>query len=249
MDCDFSSLEAASIPSELNDSLPRKLHLSRNGARMMAAAVIMFALAVVFALWVGVDYVQQLRHRAALRDEGRETVGEITRLWSAGRSLKTRVRYTFVVSGVSFAGESLVPRELVPNLDGLSTLLIRYLPANPTINHPAIWEWSALSDWDSLVAPIIAISLSLFLFTILHFERRLVAKGIPVVGEITQCVPGRRGGFSVMFRFRAQDGNIFKGSSWSEHHREVGERACVLYFPQNPRRNLSYPSLNYRVSR
>ncbi len=248
MDANFSPIEAASIPSELTGPLPRRLRLSRNGNRMATAAAIMLVLAVAFAFWIGLDRVQQLQHRAALRRTGRETVGKITRLWSASRSLKTRVSYTFAVNGVSFAGEARVPNQLVTSLSESNTLPIRYLPANPAVNHPAAWEWSALLDWDSFVAPIIGLALALFLFATLRSERRLVIGGLPAVGEITRCTPGSRGGFSVNFDFRTQDGSITKGSGWSESRREIGERVCVLYLPQNPRRNLSYPSLNYRVA-
>jgi hypothetical protein len=213
-----------------------------------AAAAFMLALTIAFVCWVGLDRIQQLQHRAALRDDGRETVGEITRLWSAGRSLKTRVRYTFTVNGASFAGESLVPDELAASLRGSGTLPIRYLPANPAVSHPAAWEWSALLDWDSSVAPIVGMALALFLFVTWRADRRLVAEGLPVVGEITRCAPGRGNGFSVNFDFRTQDGTITKGSGWSENRREIGERVCVLYLSRNPQKNLSYPSLNYRVA-
>lgn len=248
MDAEVFPIEMTSIPSELTGPLPRRLRLSTNGRRMAIAAVVISALAMAFALWVGFDRVQQLQHRAALRRDGRDTVGEITRLWSASRSLKTRVSYTFTVNGLSFAGEARVPNQLVPSLSESGTLPIRYLPADPAVNHPAAWEWSALLDWDSFIAPIVGMALALFLFATLRSERRLVAEGFPTVGEITRCAPGRRGGFSVNFDFRMQNGGITKGGGWSQCHREIGERICVLYLPQNPRRNLSYPSLNYRVA-
>jgi hypothetical protein len=245
MDRDFSSIQSASIPRELTGPLPRRLRLSKNGNLMAAAAAIMLALAVASTFWVGFDRVQHLEHRAALRHDGRETVGEIRRVWSASRSMKTRVSYTFAVNGVPFVGEELVPDQLVRSFPESGTLPIRYLPSNPAVNHPAAWEWSL--DLDSFVAPILWIGLVLFLFTTLRSEHWLVAKGLPAVGEITKCAPARRGGFSVNFDFRTEDGSVTKGSGWSQCRRETGERVCVLYHPENPKRNLSYPSLNYRV--
>lgn len=247
MDRDLSSLEVASIPGELTEPLPRKLRLSGNGRAMVLAAAIMLVLTVAFALWVGVNRFQQLQNRAALRQSGREVVGEITRLWSSGHSLKTRVSYTFVVDGVSFSGQARVPNQLVSSLSNSNTLAIQYLPANPAVNQPAAWEPAAI-DWNALGAVILGMALTLFLFVTLRLERGLVAEGIPAVGEITRCVAGRRSGFSVNFDFHAQDGSIIKGNGWSESRREIGERVCVLYLRQNPRRNLSYPSLNYRVA-
>jgi hypothetical protein len=248
MDSDLSSLGMAIIPSELSGSRPRRLRLSKNGVRMATAAAVMLMLAVGFALSFAIGTVPQLQNEKALRHDGIETVGEITRLWSQGRPIVLKVSYTFVVAGVSYTGEARVPDRFWHGLRDAASLPIRYLPANPAISHPADWEWSAFSDWDSLAAPIVGAALALFLLVPLFSERRLVAKGLPAVGEITQCTPGRRGGFSVSFDFRAQDGSITKGRGWSESRQQAGERVCVLYFPQNPRRNLSYPSPNYRVA-
>lgn len=249
MDTNLSSVETTSIPIELTGASPRRLRLSGNGILMAFASAIMLALTASFAIWDGRDRAQQLEHRAALRHGAREVVGEITRLWSPGRSHKTRVGYTFVVNGISFAGEAQVPKQLAPTLRKSEAIAIRFLPADPAINHPAAWEWSALLDWDSLGTFVVGLALGLFPIWALRPERRLVAKGLPAVGEITKCVPAGRGGFSVNFDFHTEDGSVTKGSGWSQGRREIGERVCVLYLPENPKRNLSYPALNYRVIR
>jgi len=245
MDPNIFSIETASIPGELTGSSPRKLHLSKNGKRMATAAAVMFALGIFLTLWIGVDRVQHLLHRAALRRDGRTTIGEVRRVWSSSRSMKTRVSYTFAVNGVPFVGEELVPHHLAVSLEYSDPLPIRYLPSNPAVNHPAAWEWSV--DSDTFVVPILCTGLVLFLVIALHSERRLVAKGLPAVGQITKCAPAKRGGFSLNFDFRTEDGIATKGSGWSQCHREIGERVCVLYLPEKPKRNLSYPALNYRV--
>jgi len=245
MDRDFSSIDLASIPRELTCPLPRNLRLSKNGNRMAAAAAIMLMFAVALTTWIGFDRVQHLLHRAAMRRDGRETVGEIKRVWSSSRSMKTRVSYTFVVNGAAFVGEELVPRQVAASLRNSDALPIRYLPSDPAVNHPAAWEW--VVDTDTFVAPILSTGLFLFLFAALRSERRLVAKGLPAVGEITKCAPAGRGGFAVNFDFRTEDGIVTKGSGWSQCHREIGERVCVLYLPGNPKRNLSYPALNYCI--
>lgn len=109
MDSNFYSVEMASIPGALTGPLPRKVRLSKNGNRMAIAAVVMFALGIVLTFWIGVDRVQHLLQRAALRRDGRTTVGQIRRVWSSSRSMKTRVSYTFAVNGVLFVGDELVP--------------------------------------------------------------------------------------------------------------------------------------------
>jgi len=131
MDPNLFSIETAALPGELTGSLPRKVRLSKNGSRMAAAAAVMFALGVFLTLWIGVDRVQHLLHRAALRRDGRTTIGEVRRVWSSSRSMKTRVSYTFAVNGVPFVGEELVPHHLAVSLEHSDPLPIRYLPSNP----------------------------------------------------------------------------------------------------------------------
>jgi hypothetical protein len=248
MDSNFSSIEAANIPSELAGPLPRRLRLSGNGIQMVVLAAIFLVLAIVAALWSGIGTVQELRYREALRRDGKDTVGEITRLWSSGRSLKLRVSYTFSVDEIHFAGNAQVPEQIGGSLRGASSLPIRYLPANPAINHPATWEWSALQQAGRIQASILLATIALILFVPLRFERTLIARGSPIVGVITKCSPGRRGGFSVNYDFRTQDGRVTKGSGWSPSRSEIGASVWILHVPQNPRRNQPYPSLNYRVT-
>lgn len=248
MDTNLSSVEATCIPTELTGAAsPRRLRLTGNGILMASVTAIMLALTAAFAVSIGMDRMQQLQHRAALRNGAQEAIGQITRLWSPGRSHKTRVAYAFVANGISFAGEAQVPKQLAPTLRESEAIPIQFLPADPAINHPAAWEWPALMDWDSLVALALGLTLAVFPLWALRSERKLVARGLSTAGKITKCAPAGRGGFSVNFDFYTEDGSVTNGSGWSQCPREIGEQVCVLYLPEAPQRNLSYPALNYRV--
>jgi hypothetical protein len=152
-----------------------------------------------------------------------------------------------LLTGEVLRGEAGVPDQLYLSLVKSKSLPILYLPADPTANHPAAWEWPALSDSGSFVAPFILAIPAVMLLQSLRAGRRLVAVGLPVVGVVTRCSPERRGGFSVTYDFQSQDGGITKGSGWSRTRLEAGTNIWVLYLQRNPPRNEPYPSLNYVV--
>jgi hypothetical protein len=125
---------------------------------------------------------------------------------------------------------------------------IRYLPADPTVNHPAGWEWTALLELNWIGASIIFVVAAIVLLLLLRMDRPLLAKGAPAVANVTQCSPNTMGnGFQVEYEFHAEDGRVTKGCGWYGSSQESGARICVLYLPQKPQRNLPYPSANYRV--
>lgn len=248
MDSTLDLADASIVPPELTGPLPRRTRTSGNGIQMVIAAAVLLGIGVAYVIWGGIDATRQMEHRTQLRHSGSEAVGVINRLWSPGRSPKTRVSYTFIADGTPFVGEAQVPNRLVHGLLGSNTLPIRYLSANPAINHPAAWEWSVVQNSDFFIAAILCMAFGLLLFIPLRMERRLVAEGVPAAGLITGCSRGRRSGFSVKYDFRTQDGSIAKGNGWFDRNQQVGAKICVLYLPQNPRRSQPYPSPNYRVT-
>lgn len=248
MDPNLNLAGASTIPSELTGQVPRKTCLSRKGIGMAIRITILLALAVAVAIWVGMDTVQQMQHRAALRLGGSEAVATITWMGSSGRSATITVKYRFTVNGEIFTGKAVVPHQLYPSLLMSDSLPIRYLPADRTVNHPAAWEWSAFLVWDSFFALLMLVATAMMLLLWLRIERRLVVEGVPAVGVITKCSPSTRGGFFVKYEFHAEDGRVIKGNGWSESSQEGGASICILYLPQNLWRNKPYPSANYRVA-
>lgn len=218
-------------------------------------ATISLALGVVFALWVGMGAVQQMQHKAALRLGGSEAVAAITKLGVERPSARDVVRYSFNVHAEIFTGNAIVPYQLYSTLAESGSLPIRYLPADPTVNHPAAWEWSGLLDLESFYSVLLLVTAAMLFqlpgrILLMRMERRVVAEGTPAVASITQCVPlYRAGGFQVKYEFHTEDGSVTKGSGWYGSSQESGANICVLYLPQNPQRNQPYPSRNYRVAR
>jgi hypothetical protein len=261
MNTNFDLTELATIPSELTGPLPRKLKATGTGIYLALVAPTFLALAVAAALWGASNAVLQIQHRAALRRDSGETVGEVTRTREG--KFSDIVHYTFTVNGIPFTGKAEVPGFLRYSLRGFNPLAIRYLPANPDVNHPAVWEWSLVywqpqrsdlvhlpdvsseSQWLSASLTFGAIGL-VFLVGLCK-ERKLMAEGAPATAVVTKCTRGTRGSFLVEYEFRTKEGGVMTGSC-SDSRKEIGASFCVLYLPQNSRRNMSYPSSNYRVA-
>lgn len=243
MDTDPHFAGASTVPSELTGQLPRKICATGGGTQGTILGTILLSLAGVYVLWVGIDTAQQIQQRASLRRDGSEVTAEIEKLSS---SRKPSVSYTFTVNGATFTGEARVPDEKFGRLWGASSLPIRYLPADPTVNHPAAWEWSALTDLYLFFVPILFVVPGTAILLTKRMDRRLVAEGKPVAAAVTGC-DRSKSGFIVKYEFRVEDGTMAKGDCWSQNRQEIGASIWVLYLPQNPGRNLLYPSLNYLV--
>ena len=252
MDTNFSSTSASATPQELIGQLPREVHLTQIG---IWGAILWAGLSVVFfavMLPDVIDAVQETPHTAELRRDGSETVGEITRLWHPGRH-GFRISYTFTANQSSFSGKADVPQKLRNSLREFGSLPIRYLPANPAINHPAAWEdlrpriWVLIYPW-LLCLPILIVATQAIAFAInLRNERRLLAEGALAAGVITRCRYRSRGGIRVKYEFQTQDGRMSTGSGSAASRCKVGSQVWVIYLPQDAQRNLPYPSLYYRV--
>jgi hypothetical protein len=260
MNTDFDLTGSATIPTELAGPLPRRLRATRIGIYMTVAAPVFLAIAVAGGLRGGIQAVQETQDRAALRGDNRETVAEITRT----RKGKTTdvVYYAFTVDGRSFVGQAEVPTDLRHDLRSSRFLPIRFLPTDPDVNHPAAWEWSLIfwrpqstdlvhipsfsSELQWFLAPLLFGPLGVLFFMELRTDRRLLAEGVPAVGLVTKCTPGTRGGYSMEYEFRTEDGKVTKGSCGGSR-KEIGEYVCVLYLPQNPRQNMRYLLSNFRV--
>jgi len=202
---------------------------------------------VALAIWMGVDAMHQTQHAAALQLGGSETDASITSLGPEGRSNIETVRYDFNANGSIFTGKSLVPKQMNSSLQASGFLPIRYLPADPTINHPVAWAWSP--QWSRLFGPMIFAAAGIFSLLQVLSQRRIVMEGMPAVAAITNCSSGtgRSIWFAVTYEFRTEDGSVTEGRGRSGRALDVGAKICVLYLPQNPERSLPYGSANYRV--
>jgi len=194
-----------------------------------------------------------MQHQTELHNYGREAVGEITRIRSAGKGNNWAIGYSFTVDGTAFSGEAQVPKQLVDNIgkgiDLHGSLSIRYLPSNPPVNYPAGWQESTRSLLMPLILSTIPTIIGIGLLLPFSPERQLISEGLPTVGTITKYNRAKgRSYASMCYEFRLDDGRIMSGCSPCDDASEVGASVCILYLPQNPQRNGRYPLQYYRVT-
>jgi hypothetical protein len=246
MDPNLQYSGASVIPSELSGQLPRRTRITSDVVTTAVMAMIFLALALAGICWLSINAIQKIQIREALRSDSSETDGEIVR---TGRSY---VYYRFAVNGMSFTGEAHVPEQQWTGVMESGSLPIRYLPANPAVNHPSAWEESTISVWLIVIFPdlvlFILAALGIMLFLQLRTGRRMVAEGTPAVAVITKCTPAKgRSGIGIEYEFRTEDGRVINGRSGFVSLQEIGASICILYLATNPLQNQPYELLNFRA--
>ena len=147
LDVSLPVTKELSLP-EINALIPRRVHMSSEQPRMLLFSLLAFL--ATGAIWFGFYsyYSGHVQQREVLRRDSRELIAQITELPSGKGN--TYVQYTFRVSRVWYSGEAKLPDGPLKLAVG-QPILIRYLPADPTTNHPAGWEWTL--GWD--IVPIL----------------------------------------------------------------------------------------------
>lgn len=113
---------------------------------------------------------KQTQQRRILREQGRDTIGSVTAT-HAGHGSPT-VTYVFKANGLNYSGkaEVLNYRLVLHERDPIS---VRYLPTDPTVNHPTDWEWSVEGDLIPEVFMLFFTSVGVMALVALIRNRRL----------------------------------------------------------------------------
>src|SRR5271157_1438163 len=195
MENKLPSISTLIIPDELKGPLPRKVRLMSSGLTAYILAYGLLALGITLVLWVSVNASRKMQYQIELHSEGRETVGEIIRYWSSGRSANWYISYSLIVDGVPYRGEARVPdntlNSLGISLNEHSTLSILYLPTNPSVNYPAGWNQSYISSLISFIPSIGMVIIGIGLLLFFRQERQLIKGGVPSIGVITNIIRGK----------------------------------------------------------
>ena len=149
MDSGLDAEGFSATPRELTGALPRKTMITGIGIQAIVATTVMMLMPVVLLVVISVSNMKGIRTRDALRSGSSETVGEVV------ETRKSVVHYTFSVNGAMFSGNAPMPSGLSPALRHFDLIPIRYLPANPAVNHPAAWEWNSFRNWPAFFFPFV----------------------------------------------------------------------------------------------
>lgn len=236
----------STMPSELAGPSPRKVQLSSSpDAKYLLVVVLVFFVGGLITIG-GLCYyhVKQFKQRAVLRSDGSVVVGEVTG-FSIARNAPIGVSYRFIVYGVTYSGEAKEPPDGT-SLEKTDKIPIRFLPSNPAINHPDAWEWSPAIGWLFTASEIFFTAMGGLAFAFLWWDRRLAREGKVAAGIVTGCARDDRW-FRVDYEFRTEGGVLMKGHNDFKDEYGAGARIWILYLPQKPQRNHSYPLSFYTV--
>jgi hypothetical protein len=232
--------ESNDIPAELRGPTPRSVRLSGTGWLNLLAAALFLGLGVVGTIAIVEKVLHDAATQKALRQNAGESVAKVTEIWTSRR----RVSYSFSVDGISFTGKSEVPTDNLRNLHTDDSLPVRYIPANPNINHPAAWEDPPYSTLWLLYLPVTPMFIGLMLVRKFPVQCQLAMKGIAVRGFIakTEWNGPQKGQRYANYTFRnASNDEVEIGRCPSDYIYRADLNCWVLYLPTNPSRSEIYP--------
>jgi len=228
-------------PDSLGYSSLRPVRLTMQGKSMIVIAVGFVIGAVVLGVFLGRKVQREAAERTLLRDQGIAAEAVVTRVWRGGeKDSEHRVTYNFEYGGRTYSRSVGTPvkiwRALAPGAD----LPVRFVPSRPAINHPAAWRSKELPLWlPYLIAAMVAVPAFLLPIPVRR-EARLLAEGRPAPGRVTGFKKIDQS-IRVQYEFRLLNGTVAKGKVNRSKPPVVGAPLCVLYEPENPRRNALYP--------
>src|SRR5947207_8929734 len=131
-------------PAELGYSSLRPVRLTAGGYALAVVMVLMVAGGLIGTVLIARQSQRQATQQSMLRAQGVNTEGTVVDVWRASnKERERRVRYRFTVGEQIFTETAKVPRAIWEGLKPGEPLAVRYLPADPAINHPFEWERGA----------------------------------------------------------------------------------------------------------
>ena len=236
-------------PDGLGYSGLRPIQLTGSGIALLVVAAMMLLGAVAAGIGLGTTARRQAQDHRLLQEQGVNTDAEITRLWrSTGKDQQHLVSYRFTVQERVYVARKGVPPRIWQTLKAGSSLPVRFLPSNPKVNHPTGWNDTPMAPWISYLVFGALAAIACLCAIQLRNQMQLLTEGRPAPGIVT----GQRrtkDGIVIRYEFVLLDGTTAKGRGQSRRPPAIGSRICVLYDPENPRRNAPYPLCLVRLTK
>jgi len=229
-------------PDGLGYTRMRPVRLTGAGIALVSVGVLMLLGALAAGIGLGIASGREYRQHRLMREQGVLADAEITRLWRARDEDKTpHLAYTFMFQEREYKGSASAPLRVWKSLAVGSRLPVRFLPANPASNRPEGWQDRPLSPWVPCLAAAFRAGLSGLVALPLRRQARLLSEGRAARGVVT-AHRKTKDGTVVRYEFAQLSGAMAKGRSGPRKGAPaVGESICVLYNPEEPRRNAPYP--------
>ena len=236
-------------PDGLGYSSLRPVGLTGGGVALLVVAAMMLLGAVAAAIGLGTTARRQAKDHRLLQEQGVNTEAQITRLWRSGdKNQQHLVSYRFTVQEREYAARKGVPARIWQKLTAGSSLPVRFLPSDPKVNHPTEWNDTPMPNWLPYLLSGGLVAIAFGITIPLRIQMRLLTEGRPAPGTVT----GHRrtkDGTILRYEFVLLNGATAKGRGQSRRPPAIGAPICVLYDPENPRRNAPYPLTLIKLTR
>jgi Protein of unknown function (DUF3592) len=229
-------------PEGLSYSGPRPVRLSGQG-------LVLVCLSGIFALCASI--IGPLAFRAIqgridrdtlLSKQGVAAVGTVTKVWKeSGKTPTPMVSYRFVAPGGEFTGQSGMRAEVWRGIQPGESLVVRYLPSRPEVNQPAQGIPNPPPAWLAWMPTLMFLWPPIMFWFMIRAQWRLLADGVPVRAVVTRINRSKK--TNAYYEFKIPAGTAITGKSVVSGRSvpDVGAQVCVLYNPENPRKNSLYP--------
>jgi hypothetical protein len=228
-------------PDGLGCSLPRPVSLTWRGNTLIALILVFVIGAPVLGIYLSGAGRRQTEEQRRLRDEGRPADATVTRAWIATtKDRRHWIAYRFEYGGRIYTHSVLASTKIWQNFPKGSTIAVRFVPSQPTISHPIAWDARPLPLWLAYSITSIVAAPALLLPIPLRRQIRLLAEGQPAPARVTR-VNRTNTAILVRYEFSLPSSAMVQGRANASKPPADGAPLCVLYDPENPRRNTIYP--------
>ena len=229
-------------PDGLSYSGPRPVRLSVQGIVLVCLGGV-FGLCASIIGPVAFRAIQgKIERDRLLREQGVAAAGTVNRVWKdSDKTATPMVSYRFAASAGEFTGQSAMRTEAWRGIQPGDPLVVRYLPSRPEVNRPAQGTPNPPPAWLAWMPALMFVWPPIMFWFIIRAQWRLLAEGVPVRAVVTRIRRSKK--TNAYYEFKIPAGAAVKGKSpiSSRNVPDVGGQVCVLYNPDNPRKNSIYP--------
>ncbi|HEY1496992.1 MAG TPA: DUF3592 domain-containing protein [Candidatus Solibacter sp.] len=227
-------------PDRLGKSSSRNVRLSDRGLVLACLAGVLFVGALAAGIFFARTVRREQQEQRLLDQQGITADAVITRVWrNNDKSREPRVTYRFTYRSAILSHSVGVPLDQWRQLKEGAPLAVRFVPSRPEISHPVDWPWRGLPAWFPFVFAAVLAGGGALIAAQVARQMRLLAEGRPTPGRMTGFRKSKQ--YVVRYEFELPDGTTLKGRADLCKMPESGKPLCVLYDPENPRRNALYP--------
>jgi hypothetical protein len=229
-----------SPPDRLGKSSIRAVRLSNRGRVVACVAGILFAGALAAGIFFARTVRLEQQEQRLLDQQGITVDAVIARVWrNNDKSREPRVTYRFTYRNVILSHTVGVPLNQWRQLKEGAPLAVRFVPSRPEVSHPVDWPRRGMPAWFPFLFSALLAGGGALIASQVARQMRLLAEGRPTPGRMTSF--RRTNQLVIRYEFQLPGGATLKGRADMCKMPESGKPLCVLYDPENPRRNALYP--------